>query len=290
MDCRKTKDEKHVIVDLEYEDEDASDWIEGEGWLDDLVGLREDLIQGDFRVLYLAWLKAAEGALRVEDDVDEGTLEPPVPPGLNQISPALKAFISFWGIDEAMVAVAAEKSGKRTDEKLQAEAWIDRLPEAETHDFLMRLSRGEKNLSVLLNRRLEELAGQDRPAVQSSDAEKRTISALMEAAEALRQKEKEEKQRKAELARQRKLEALAPRENEVWKEVDAFIQERQPPAYDKAVKRLKELHDLARYQEKLAEFQNRKANTSIQNTPAKLKEQSGKGRIMLLSTLRENLE
>ena len=208
-------------------------------------------------MLYLAWLKAAEGALRVEDDVDEGTLEPPVPPGLNQISPALKAFISFWGIDEAMVAVAAEKSGKRTDEKLQAEAWIDRLPEAETHDFLMRLSRGEKNLSVLLNRRLEELAGQDRPAVQSSDAEKRTISALMEAAEALRQKEKEEKQRKAELARQRKLEALAPRENEVWKEVDAFIQERQPPAYDKAGKRLKELHDLARYQEKLEEFQNR---------------------------------
>ena len=69
--------------------------------------------------------------------------------------------------------------------------------------------------------------------------------------------EKEEKRRKAELAKRRKLEALAERENEVWKEVDALIQEKKTSAYDTAVKRLKELHDLAEYQENTANFRNR---------------------------------
>ncbi len=80
---------------------------------------------------------------------------------------------------------------------------------------------------------------------------------MIEAAATWRQKKDEEKRRKAELARRRKLEALAQKESEVWREVDAFIQERQPSAYDKAVKRLKELHDLAEYQGTLAKVRNR---------------------------------
>ena len=256
IDRRTTKDKKYVIVDLEFDDEDLSEWTEGEGWLDELVGLREELIQGDFRVLYLAWLKAAEGCLGMEA-IDEETLEPPVPPGLNELSPALKTFVTFLGINEEMFAVAAEKSGKKTERKLQVETWVERLPEAEKHDFLIRLSREEKNLSVLLNRRLEELAARDRSISQSSGEEKRTISALIEAATTHRQKKKEEKRREAELVRGRKLEALAQKESEVWREVDAFIQERQSSAYDKAVKRLKELHDLAEYRGNIAQFRYR---------------------------------
>ena len=132
-----------------------------------------------------------------------------------------------------------------------------RLSEAEKHNFLIRLSRGEKNLSVLLNRRLKELAAQDRPARPSSDGERRTILALMEAAKSWRQKKEEEERRKAERARRRRLEALAQKESEVWGEVDAFIEEKQSSAYDKAVKRLKELHDLAKYQGNIAGFRNR---------------------------------
>lgn len=57
-------------------------------------------------MLYLAWLKAAENALGAED-IDGNTLEHPVPPGLNQLSDALKTFVSFLGIDEAMLVAAA---------------------------------------------------------------------------------------------------------------------------------------------------------------------------------------
>ena len=92
-----------VVLDLNFHDEELAEWTEGEGWLDELVELREELIQGDFRVLYLAWLKAAENALGLEG-IDKDTVEPPVPPGLNQLSDALKTFVRFLGIDEAMLA------------------------------------------------------------------------------------------------------------------------------------------------------------------------------------------
>ena len=53
-----SKDKKYTILDLNFDNEDMhGDWIEGEGLLNELIDLREELIQGDFRLLYLAWLK-----------------------------------------------------------------------------------------------------------------------------------------------------------------------------------------------------------------------------------------
>jgi hypothetical protein len=52
-----------VVLDLNFHNEELAEWTEGEGWLDKLVELREELIPGDFRVLYLAWLETAENAL-----------------------------------------------------------------------------------------------------------------------------------------------------------------------------------------------------------------------------------
>lgn len=83
-----------MVLGLNFHNEELAEWTEGEGWLDELVELREELIQGDFRVLYLAWLKAAENALGLEG-IDKDTMEPPVPPGLNQLSDALKTFVRF---------------------------------------------------------------------------------------------------------------------------------------------------------------------------------------------------
>ncbi|MDI6791991.1 MAG: hypothetical protein QME81_03870 [bacterium] len=255
MDWRKTKDEENVILDMNFHDEGQADWTEGEGWLDDLVELRKELIQGDFRVLYLAWLKVAGKAL--EEDIDGDTLEPPVPAGLGQLSPALKTFVRFLEIDKAMIAVAAQKSGEQQKKHLQLETWIEKLPETEQHDFLVRLSRGENNLSILLNRRLHELAAEAQPQRKAVDPERRTISALIEAAEIWRQKKKEENRRKADLARQRKLEALAGKERQVWEEIEVLIEEKKAKSYERAVELLTDLRDLAKYQGDLERFRNR---------------------------------
>mgnify|MGYP001041981924 CR=1 FL=1 len=36
IDRRMTRDKQHVLVEFDFQDEDQGDWVEGEGWLDDL--------------------------------------------------------------------------------------------------------------------------------------------------------------------------------------------------------------------------------------------------------------
>lgn len=81
---------EHVVLDINFHEEGGSDWIEGEGLLATLAPLRHDILRGDFRALYLAWLRSAENAGPLDDnedtdtdpDADDGLLEPPVPAGL----------------------------------------------------------------------------------------------------------------------------------------------------------------------------------------------------------------
>jgi hypothetical protein len=259
IELRQTPNKQHVIVDLEFNDEEQAEWTEGEGWLDALTALREELIQGDLRVLYLAWLKAAEVAVEREDIVED-TLEPPVPAGLGQLSPALETFVRFVDVDEALLAVAAQHSGNRRQEAPQLEPWITQLPAAEQYDFLVRLNRGEPNLSLLLRRRLQELATGTLPHEQEAETERRTIAALREAAVVWRQQKQAAAQRHAALTRQRHLEALAVREPQAWQEVEALIEEKKATAYASAVALLEDLSDLATSRGEAACFQQRMAD------------------------------
>ncbi|MBV9122506.1 MAG: hypothetical protein JO112_03960, partial [Planctomycetes bacterium] len=82
---------EHVILDFNSDSEDGDeDFEEGEGWLASLLPLRADLLAGDLRCLYLAWLTGIEYS---EADDDES--EPPVPPGLGQLSAPLRSFLDF---------------------------------------------------------------------------------------------------------------------------------------------------------------------------------------------------
>ncbi len=259
---RSSDNEKYIILDLNYYDEEFADWVEGEGQLEGLTDLREELIHGDFRSLYLTWLKAAEKAWETEE-IDEDVLEPPVPDGLKNLSHAQKAYATFWDIDEAMIAVAAQQSCDMQDEKIKAEKYLDKLPEKDKYDFLVRLSRGEKNLSILLNRRLHEFAEEKQPDNKKNTIKRRTISSLIEIADEWRRMKKEEKRKKDELLRQKQLELLAKTKTQVLNTMYSLIEDKNSSAYDKAVALLKDLHDLAQYQGDLPAF--RKIIVKIQS-------------------------
>lgn len=53
-------------------------------------------------------------------------IEPPVPPGLGQLDPALEAFTEFFAIDEDLIAAAAEASpsltGKAADPRVRGKS------------------------------------------------------------------------------------------------------------------------------------------------------------------------
>lgn len=80
-----------------------------------LVPLRSDILRGDLRCLYLSWLQdimALYGEMEFKEQPKRRVRieEPPVPSGLNELTPALKTFIDLFDISRDLVAVAAERS------------------------------------------------------------------------------------------------------------------------------------------------------------------------------------
>ena len=173
---------EHVVLSIEFNDEEANDWIEGEEWLASLVQLRDDILRGDYRVLYLAWLKV----LDVEDVLDSVT-EPPVPSGLKELSPALRDFVTFFDVDEDLVEVAAQESGQsETASEDDLRRAIALLSDDEREAFLLRLARGEPQLPITFKRRLDQLLGSPRrPGVRP----RRSVGQLLAAAEEERERE-----------------------------------------------------------------------------------------------------
>jgi hypothetical protein len=241
-----------LILDISLHEEGGGEWIEGGGWLSSLSRLRDDLLEGDYRALYLAWLRAAE--LQGTDDAE---LEPPVPPGLSELSPPLTSFVELFDLDEYLIQAAAEASPQRQQAPaIPPEEAIARLSAAERDAFLVRLARGEAHLSLALNRRLQELTDVSRLAAA---APRRTWGELWASADRLRREAQRIVAEAAEAKRIVELQAFALHEAEAWREVLALIEEKKAASYDKAVALLVRLRDLANYQDRVADFQTRVA-------------------------------
>jgi hypothetical protein len=247
---------EHVILNIGFREEEGGGWIEGEGWLASLIQLRDDILRGDYRVLYLAWLKALE----MEDVLDSVT-EPPLPPGLCTLTPALQNFVELFEVDEDLIQVAAEGSGEAqpiSEEDLRRA--IARLSPEERDAFLLRLAQGEPHLSPAFKRRLGAFMALPQAEVRA----RRTVGQLFAAAEELRERERKEQAARAEARRMAQLEALAGRGERAWQEVDTLIQQSTGKAYDQAVRLLVKLKELAQHQGQESAFQARVARIEEQ--------------------------
>lgn len=260
---------KYTVLDVEISDEEGlRPWTTGEGWLSRLLPLRDDLLQGDLRLLYLAWLRVAPnlaGYVLADDPV-----EPAIPPNLGQLSEPLKAFIEWVGLDADWVTVAAQASvHQRSKTEQPLENWLPALSEAEKQEFLLKLLRRESQVDLQLITRLQELAGVERSQPESTPGY-RQLSDLGTAAQQLRTQRQRKEQDAVRKKRIRGLEALAPKEAQIWKKVTELIDRKQPKYYDEATALLKDLRDLAKHQGRSLEFTERfeGLRAEYQNRPA----------------------
>jgi hypothetical protein len=175
---------KRLILNILVDEEPTGEWVEGTGQLPALLPLRQSLLEGDHRSLYLAWLKCAE-VLHYDDKEESAVVEPPVPPNLGKLTPSLRAFIDFLEIDDALVKEAARASSKMpTPKPTEYETLLRKLPAAEREQFLLRLLRGEPNLAHQLQQRLLKFRPARAPAKQTAPSPRRTITKLLEKVEA----------------------------------------------------------------------------------------------------------
>jgi hypothetical protein len=241
---------EYVILNIKWHEESPDwGWIEGEDWLPRLLPLRDDLLRGDYRLLYLGWLKAIS-----LDDMLDSVTEPPVPPGLRQLSPPLQTFIELFELDPHLVTAAAEASGmpaSLSDAQLR-QAIAHLSPETQTQ-WLLRLAKGEAQLSTAFKQTL--LKHIDLPKIDTT--EPRTLGQLWATAEKIEQAFETKAAAKAKAGHLKKMKDLAAREDQLWQEVIKLIEQKSSRSYDQAVAHLNDLRDLARHQNEESVFQAR---------------------------------
>ncbi len=246
--------DQHWILDWtleESEDYERFAMDDGSGWMRRLAPLRDELLRGDLRPLYLGWLAGAcVGALR------ENAQEPTVPPGLSELSPAQEALVEFLDIDVDMLAAAMAGSAPLSDsiaprdlaETDRIDAWLTGWSGDETRAVLklMAQGRGQEAERRVRSRYAAWLKAQ-RPAPAPATHRRRVaeLHALAEAAAAVRleREAKERAQQEAERRRQREahLRQLMAEKDKHWNAIDAQAKRGCASGYDYAVRALVDL-------------------------------------------------
>lgn len=106
------------------------------------VPLRDELLRGDLRPLYVGWLAAAAGG-----GLPDNAREPELPPGSAQLSPPQEALVEFLEIDPDILAVATAGSVRASQsDSTQAadiDTWLKEWSRDEMAAVLKLIARGE---------------------------------------------------------------------------------------------------------------------------------------------------
>jgi hypothetical protein len=281
--CRE-KSGKLILTFLS-EEEPGGEWLEGEGHLSSLLQVRNELVQGDLRSLYLGWLI---GVGTIESETTE--IEPPVPPNLGDLSGPQANLAEFFRIDPDLLAVAAQNSPHTRADPAKSEElahWIASLPVGEKDALLVRVMNGAGSR---IGMELESRFRSQRHISPSAPGTKlRTVAELLAAANTHRQKRRKElaqqaakrkagQERDAAIAREKHLDSLGGRSQTIWSTVDALVATRLPKSYDQAVQHLGDLRELAKREGRQADFKKRlHALRSLHSAKKSLMDRLAKG-------------
>lgn len=242
--------DEHWILDWsldESEDYDRFGMEDGSGWMRRLTPLRDELLRGDLRPLYLGWLAGATSG-----ELGDDALEPEVPPGLSELSPPQQALVEFVEIDPDMLAAAMTGSAlvSRND-AAQADyidVWLDEWPRNEMVAVLKLIAqgKGQEAERQVRSRHAAWLKAQ-RPS-SASPAPRRNVHQLRELAQSasgvrLERKAKERAKQEAErrLQRETTLRLLMADVDKRWEAIDAQARRGSASGYEQAVRALAEL-------------------------------------------------
>jgi hypothetical protein len=148
----------YVVVDIEENSEEGFDtWIECEDTLAAVAPLWNDILNGDYRCLYLMWHQFVEAAIEYELLEEDEIQYPSVPNGLKKLTAAMQEFNTFWEIDDEMIERLAQKSSEISVKKMDYKKAISFLSDSEKSEFLLRFAQNEEHVLQALLKRLESL-------------------------------------------------------------------------------------------------------------------------------------
>lgn len=248
---------------------DRFDMGDGPGWLSELLPLREEILRGDQRALYLGWLLRAS-----RDELDDEASEPPVPPGLRTLSPAQQALLRFVEFDRDWLAVAAQASANleavAVDETPLQARWLDSLSVDELRGVVRLMVQGHLHDAAQVVRQHYTESVRAWSVVDgtgSAEVPRRTVAQLrtcLDEARASRQAQERqardaERQREALKRAEYLNREILPRAGAIWGDVEAQLSRGSASAYDRALTQVRDLSDAMRLAGQQDEFQQRLA-------------------------------
>jgi len=243
-------DEEFWIVSWRIEGESAEDWLGGDedgDWMSRLVSVREELLRGDFRSLYIGWLADVR-----DQWFDEEESEPLLPGGLGSLTAAQEALSEFLMLNPDLLAGAAAGSPDFVpDEPSQAETddWLASLAPDDVRPILNKLLKGEslraeRELTQRFTNWRRSLAGDPEPP------RLRTVGEILRAADDATKNRLEQDriliQRLEEVRRKQNeyyLGLLAADFGTAWAEVGKELVRGTGPAYEKCCAAIVDLRD-----------------------------------------------
>jgi hypothetical protein len=246
LDFKATKTHCVITWSLnESENYDRFGMEDGRGWMARLAPVRDELLSGDMRSLYIGWLSAVTREMIDDDDMEPLPME-----GLGNLTPAQHALAEFLEVDEDLLTGAGIGFSSLQDKatsKEQMDAWLAGLPQDEVTALLKLLlaSKGQQAERTLKNRFAAwrySLQGQCTETPRRAVGELRKYA---DGAEKIRQEKEKREQERREIKQRKEreayLKALAENFPKAWKSVQQSIERGSGLAYKEASRVLADL-------------------------------------------------
>jgi hypothetical protein len=232
--------------EVNFEEPEYLAEVEAAACMARLAPLRDELLRGDLRSLYLGWLAAVSLG-----EVDDGVREPPVPAGLSQLTSAQRALAEFLEIDVDLLVGAVIASPPRVDaepSQQELDGWIAALPREELERAFGLLLAGRaveaESLARSLYRAWRRAAQPEAEALMQP----RTVADLRKLADlAQRQREQQAAKQRAQAeaakrkARDGYLQRLASDPAKAWADAHAHAERGSSQGYEEASRLLIDL-------------------------------------------------
>lgn len=241
------------------EDYDPFDFVEETGWMARLAPVREELLRGDLRSLYIGWLKAVSTGAVGDDDPEPLALK-----GLGELTLPQQALAEFLTVDQDLLAGAGIGNPPLQSAEVNTtvmDTWLDQLDQPEIKKYLRLLLSGKGiEAERELKRHYVAWQAEQVPETKESCRTVATLEQLAEQAKENRLRKEAQIRNQAEAERKKlrdiKLAKLARDFPRAWKDAHAEANKGYASAYDLACRQLVDLRDASTQQGMSASFQS----------------------------------
>ncbi len=218
-------------------DGDGGEWdylADPASLLDRIAPVREMLIRGDTRPLYLFWLATCD---------DEERIEPTVPAGLNQFNDPLAAIAEFYEIPSALIDAAAMNSPPLpdTDDANNADnlvrQWLARQNKVELLELAEKLLLGDGTERHILLTEIRRSS--DQPAWPVSKPS-RTFGQLHHASAETERLDREAEASAKQAEREKELKTIAANPQQLIRLIDTCVATKSREGYREAAAHLQQ--------------------------------------------------